>query len=128
NVRGDVLDYQGAESAARSLHLQLQSVKVSRADDFDRAFSAVTSGRAEALIVPTPNPITFSNRSRIVGFAQKNRLPTIYGYRELATLAASWPTGRNSRRLGAAPLRTWTRPSRARSPPISPSSSRPNSS
>ena len=25
-----------------------------------------------------------SNRTRIVGFAQKNRLPTIYGYREFA--------------------------------------------
>ena len=34
DVRGAVLDYKETESAARSLRLQLQSVEVSRADDF----------------------------------------------------------------------------------------------
>src|SRR5438128_333335 len=51
DVRGGVLDYKEIESAARSLRLQLQSVEVNRADDFDRAFAALASGRAEALIV-----------------------------------------------------------------------------
>ncbi len=62
-VRGAVLDYK-AESAARSLRLQLQSVEVSRADDFDRAFSALTTARAEALIV-VPFPVAFTNRSQM---------------------------------------------------------------
>ena len=78
-VRGAVFDYKETESAARSLRLQLQSVEVSRAEDLDRAFSAVTNQRAQALIVQTPNPVLFSNRAQIVGFAQRNRLPSMYG-------------------------------------------------
>jgi ABC-type uncharacterized transport system substrate-binding protein len=52
DVRGALLDYKETEGAARSLRLQLQSVEVSRADDLDRAFSAVTKARAQGLIVP----------------------------------------------------------------------------
>jgi putative ABC transport system substrate-binding protein len=78
--RGAVLDYKEAESAARSLRLQLQSVEVSRADDFDRAFSALSTGRTEALIV-IGSALAFTNRGQIVSLAQKNRLPTMYGQR-----------------------------------------------
>src|SRR5215467_1255524 len=81
-VRGAVLDYNQTEGAARSLGLQLQSVEAARAEDFDRAFSAITEQRAQALIVPSPNPITFANRGRIVSFVQRNRLPSMYSVRE----------------------------------------------
>jgi len=84
DIRGAVLDYKETENAARSLRLQLQSVEVGRADDLDRAFAAMMTGRAEALIVSTPNPVAFSNRGQIVRLAQKNRLPTIYGVRDFA--------------------------------------------
>ncbi len=83
-IRGAVLDYRETEGAARSLHLQLQSVEVSRADDLDRALSAVTTGRAEALIVPAANPLAYANRVEIVRFAQRNRLPSIYGTKDFA--------------------------------------------
>jgi ABC-type uncharacterized transport system substrate-binding protein len=82
DVRGAVLDYNETEGAANSLHLQLQSVEVSRAEDLDRAFSAVTKGRAQALIMPAANPVGFTNRGQIASFAQKNRLPSIYAQRE----------------------------------------------
>src|SRR5712692_2544162 len=82
DVRGAVLDYNETEGAARSLGLQLQSVEVVRAEDFDRAFSAVTKERAQALIVPAGNPVGFANRGQIASFAQKNRLPSIYAQRE----------------------------------------------
>jgi putative ABC transport system substrate-binding protein len=82
DVRGAVLDYNETEGAARSLGLQLQSVEVVRAEDLDRAFSAVTKGRAQALIVPAANPVGFSNRGQIASFAQKNRLPSMYGQNE----------------------------------------------
>src|SRR6266849_865421 len=64
DVRGNLFDYKETEGAARSLRLQLQSVEVSRAEDLDRAFSAVTSGRAQALVLPT-NPVAFANRGQI---------------------------------------------------------------
>jgi|SRR5450631_1834784 putative ABC transport system substrate-binding protein len=81
DVRGAVLDYKETQNAARSLQVQLQPVEVSRADDFDRAFSALTTGRAEALIV-VGSAFAFTNRSQIASLALKNRLPTMFGVRE----------------------------------------------
>ena len=78
NLRGGVLDYKETESAARALRLQLISVEATGAGDLDRAFTAMTTSRAEAFFVTGPNPVAFSNRSEIGRLAQKNRLPGIY--------------------------------------------------
>ncbi|HSB43059.1 MAG TPA: ABC transporter substrate-binding protein [Methylomirabilota bacterium] len=83
DIRGAVLDYKETENAARALHLHLQSVEVGRADELDRAFAAMTAERAEALIVPGVNPVVFANRSDVVRLAQRNRLPAMYGVRDL---------------------------------------------
>ena len=82
DVRGAVLDYNQTEGVARSLGLQLQSVEAPRAADLDSALSAITEQHAQALIVPSPNPVTFANRGRIVSFVQRNRLPSVYAVRE----------------------------------------------
>jgi putative ABC transport system substrate-binding protein len=82
DVRGNVLDYKETESTARSLRLQLQSVEVVRAEDLDRAFSAVTKERAQALIMPAANPVGFANRGQIASFAQKNQMPSMFAQRE----------------------------------------------
>jgi len=82
DVRGAVLDYNATEGAARSLRLQLQSVEVLRAEDFDRAFSAITKERAQALIMSGSNPVAFANRGQIASFAQRNRLPSMYAQKE----------------------------------------------
>jgi putative ABC transport system substrate-binding protein len=87
DVRGALLDFKELEGPARSLRLQLQSVEVSHADDFARAFSAITEARAEAIIVIGPNPVASANRGQLVGFAQKNRLPCIYGNAEFVDVA-----------------------------------------
>ena len=82
DVRGAALDYKETEIAARFLRLHLQSIEAARAEDLDRAFSAVAKQRAQALIVPGPNPVLLANRSRIVSFAQRHRLPSMYSQRE----------------------------------------------
>ena len=82
DLRGALLDYNQTEGAARSLGVQLQSVEASRAEDLDRALSAIMKERAQALIVPGVNPLAFANRDRIASFAQTNRLPSMYGQRE----------------------------------------------
>ena len=94
DIRGALLDYKATEEAARSLRLQLQSVEVSRADDIDRAFSALTTGRAEALIV-VPSTLTLDNRGQIASLAQKNRLPSIYGGRAFAEAGGLMTYGSN---------------------------------
>jgi putative ABC transport system substrate-binding protein len=96
--RGAVLDYKETEGAARSLRLQLQSVEVSRADDFDRAFSALTTARAEALIVP-PAFLAFTNRNQIASLAKKNRLPSMYGVRDYVDAGGLMAYGPNQAEL-----------------------------
>ncbi len=99
DVRGAVIDYKETEAAARLLRLQLQSVEVSRAEDLDRAFSAISNQRAQALIVQTPNPVLFANRSQIVSFAQRNRLPSMYGQKEFADAGGLITYGPNTANL-----------------------------
>jgi putative ABC transport system substrate-binding protein len=82
DVRGAVLDYKETEGSARSLRLQLQSVEVPRAEDLERAFSAVTKQRAQAIVVLAPNPVLFANRDQLVSLAQRNRLPSMYAQSE----------------------------------------------
>jgi len=81
DVRGAVLDYKETEGAARSLGLELQSIEVSRAEDLDRAFSAVTNQRAQALVLPG-GTIVFTRRGQIASFAQRNRLPSMSAQNE----------------------------------------------
>jgi len=82
DIRGAVFDYKETVGAARLMGLELQSVEVSRAEDLDRAFSAITRQRAQALVLPGANPVGFMNRGKIVTFAQRSRLPAVYPTRE----------------------------------------------
>src|SRR4029434_4613711 len=91
DVRGNMFDYKETESAARSLHLELQSVEVSRAEDLDRAFSAVTNQRAQALVVAAVSPVAFTNRGQIASFAQRSRLPSMYAHREYVEAGGRMP-------------------------------------
>jgi putative tryptophan/tyrosine transport system substrate-binding protein len=96
DVRGAVLDYNQTEAAASSQGLQLQSVEVARAEDFDRGFSAITKDRAQALIVLAPNPLGFANRGQIASFAQKNKLPSMYGQNEYVDAGGLMSYGPNN--------------------------------
>ena len=73
---GDV-QLKASESAARSLGVRLQALKVERPDDFVPAFAEVQTNRAEALIVSS-SPLFYAHRTRLVEFAATHRLPTIY--------------------------------------------------
>jgi putative ABC transport system substrate-binding protein len=82
DIRGAVFDYKETVGAARLMGLELQSVEVFRAEDLDRAFSAITRQRAQALVLPGANPVAFMNRGKIATFAQRSRLPSMYPTRE----------------------------------------------
>jgi putative ABC transport system substrate-binding protein len=70
------------QATASALGLQLQSLEVRSAKDFDGAFEAILKERAQALTA-TASPVISINQLRIVAFAAKNRLPAIYPYREV---------------------------------------------
>jgi putative ABC transport system substrate-binding protein len=65
------------ERAARSLGVQVQIVEVGRLEDLERAFSAMTRGRAEA-VIPIPDTMFFFHRRRLIDLAAKHRLPDIH--------------------------------------------------
>ena len=67
--------------AARALGLTIQPWEVRAADDFDKVFAALNKQRPDGLYVPG-GPLMSANQKRIVGFALKSRLPSMYGSRE----------------------------------------------
>jgi putative ABC transport system substrate-binding protein len=77
SVQGKDLKWGEAQGAAQALTVKLQSVQVRGADDFERAFGAMTKGGAQALLTFN-DVLTSTNRRWIVELASKNRLPAMY--------------------------------------------------
>ena len=67
--------------AARALKLTLQRREVRAANDFDRVFAAISKQRPDGLYV-LGGALMSANQERIVGFAIKSRLPSMYVSRE----------------------------------------------
>ncbi len=69
--------WKESQLAATGLGLQLYSMEVTSADQFEGAFQEATKARSAALAV-TQSSLISSNRRRIADLAIKNRLPAIY--------------------------------------------------
>ena len=67
-------------AAARALRLTLRSWEVRDADGFERIFAALNKQRPDGLYVPS-GPLMTANQKRIVGFALKSRLPSVFASR-----------------------------------------------
>ena len=75
---GNVLDVkEDLPAAARALGLTVRSWEVRTADDFDRVFAAMSKQRPDGLYVPEGRLMS-DNQKRIIGFALKSRLPSVY--------------------------------------------------
>ena len=82
-VPGDVLQVKEVlPMAARALKSTLQPWEIRSADDFDRVFAAMGKQRPDGFYVHPSGPLMTANQKRIVGFALKSRLPSMYFYRE----------------------------------------------
>jgi putative ABC transport system substrate-binding protein len=75
--------WRETHTAAQTLGLQLQQIRVRAPEDFDEAFRAAARGRADALLA-FDDPLTAGHRARLVALAAKYRLPTMYGLREFS--------------------------------------------
>ena len=69
------------ENAAHLLGVELQLLGAAGPNDFDDAFSAMSKGNADALLV-FPSPMLYLEHRRIVDFVSKHRLPAVYPWRE----------------------------------------------
>src|SRR5262245_39303902 len=74
---------QELEEAARTINQPIVVAKASTDEDLDAAFAALTNERPGALLVAS-DPYFDVRRERIIGFAERQRLPAIYQFREYA--------------------------------------------
>jgi putative tryptophan/tyrosine transport system substrate-binding protein len=70
--------FNETETAALAMKVHLQSLEVRYLEDFERAFKAATARQAGAFVV-LQSPLTATHRGRVVDFATKSRLPTMFG-------------------------------------------------
>jgi putative tryptophan/tyrosine transport system substrate-binding protein len=83
-----------AEVAARALGMRVQIVEARGVAEFDRAFSDMTTARADALAV-LPSNLFNNERRRLADLATKNRLPAVYQFREYVDAGGLMAYGAN---------------------------------
>jgi putative tryptophan/tyrosine transport system substrate-binding protein len=76
---GMTLRYRSAETAARTLGLEVQPLGVREPEDFAAAFAAMARDRPDAILMVT-DALTALNRRRVFEFAAQQKLPAIYEY------------------------------------------------
>jgi len=76
---GMTLRYRSAETAARTLGLEVQPLGVREPEDFAAAFAAMERDRPDAILMVT-DALTVLNRRRVFEFAAQQKLPAIYEY------------------------------------------------
>jgi putative ABC transport system substrate-binding protein len=69
------------DSVAKGLGVQLQLLEVQTPGDLDNAFSAMAKGRVNALAV-WASPIFFTQRNKILDFAAKSRVASMFEQKE----------------------------------------------
>jgi len=74
-----------AESAARTLRIQLRLAEMRRPDELEGAFSTIIRQHPDALVV-FPSAMLFAERARIVALAAKHRLPSLFNNRQAVEL------------------------------------------
>ncbi len=75
--------WKGAQPAAQALGVTLQPVEARGPDDLERALARIKAAHPDGLIV-LPDRVLLASRRSIVQFAVKNRLPSMFPFREFA--------------------------------------------
>ena len=104
NHDGENQEWREMDTAARRIGVTLQNHLLPANNDLSEIFAALTTDRAEAIVVIS-GPMTFINRRQIADFGLKARLPVMAGWREHAeagSLVSYGPSIRDvSRRLAS---------------------------
>jgi putative tryptophan/tyrosine transport system substrate-binding protein len=86
--------FKETQAAAQTLAIEVQSLEVRAADDFDGVFEVVRKQRPDALIT-VEDPLTFNYQKRIAVFALANQMPSLHGVREFAVAGGLMSYGAN---------------------------------
>jgi putative tryptophan/tyrosine transport system substrate-binding protein len=85
NNRTHSLELKEIQTAARALGITVQPREVRGTEDFDAVFSGMGKQRPDGLQV-LGGPVMRDNENRIVGFALKARLPSVFTTREAVNI------------------------------------------
>ncbi len=124
---GNAQALREAELAAGAFGVKLQYLDVLGPKDIETAFRAAGKGRADAVLV-LGSPVLKSQRAQIADLAVKSRLPAIYPQTEYTEAGGLMYYGANTPDLFRRAATYVDKILKARSPPISPWSSRRSSS
>jgi putative ABC transport system substrate-binding protein len=80
-VPDKVVEFKEMAGPARAMNLELLSVEVRSAADFERAFEHLRGLQADGLIA-LGEPLIFNQRAHVIEFARQARLATIFNWRE----------------------------------------------
>ena len=87
-------DWRALHAAARGLRVTLLPVEVRGATEYETAFTTIAHERAEALLAFS-DAITNAHGQELAELAAKNRLPTMYPFRESANAGGLMSYGPN---------------------------------
>jgi putative ABC transport system substrate-binding protein len=97
-------EYREMQSAAKTLGIQVRSLEVRSAEDFDAAFEAAANDRVQALM-PITSRLMLINRARIIEFSRQRQLLLASGFgpwaREGALLSYGPDTDVSTKRAAA---------------------------
>src|SRR4030095_15222189 len=78
---GHTIAIKNVKAAAEAMGVQLSLLEARELNQFDAAFKVMTEGRAEALLVIADAQFQI-HRGRLAELAERNRLPSMHGFRE----------------------------------------------
>jgi putative ABC transport system substrate-binding protein len=93
---GEDIELEVSRRAAAALGMTVQYLPVRSASDFEPAFAAVTSERAEAIIA-LPDALMMQLRARVIDFSIKQRIPAVSGWPAFARSGGIFTYGPNLR-------------------------------
>jgi putative tryptophan/tyrosine transport system substrate-binding protein len=82
------------QEAASTLGWQIHIFQASTESQLDNGFASLAQQRADALVV-VPSALLTAQRRRIVEFAARHSLPTIYGFRDFPAIGGLMSYGTN---------------------------------
>jgi putative tryptophan/tyrosine transport system substrate-binding protein len=74
--------WPAAVTSAKPLHLELHRLEVLGPAHLDAALESFDVSRVQGLLVLPDDPMSLNHRGKIIAFANKHGLPSLFGYRE----------------------------------------------
>jgi putative ABC transport system substrate-binding protein len=122
----DHLFLREVQVGAKAMRMRLQILRAGNPTEVERAFAAMTKGRAGALLM-SEHPYLFSPRARVAELAAKHRLPTMVSFREFVERGALMSYGADLPDLYRRAAAYVDKILKGQDPPTSPSNSPPSS-